>query len=277
MYRATTFICLLLLSAVAPAWSTLQDWASVVATQIKAKQPLPVLSAYGASLNLLDAYAIQKLVVQNLGEGDHVAGFKAALTRPRGQVEFNVREPVTGVILNSGLLRGEITLRMRDFKRLTIAPALGFVLKARVNRPLTDLTQLAPLIGAVMPVIDFSDFRFERETGLSATDLVAGNVAFARLLVGKPFAAMDPATIDGVLVELSHNDTVVDRGRAINVMGSQQTALFWLINKILAQGWKLPKGTLLVTGGFSDPVLARPGRYHTKFWGATDLRFVVER
>ncbi len=276
MTRATTFIGLLLFGAQALAWSTLQDWATVVATQIKAKQPLPVLSAYGAGLNLLDAYAIQKLVAQNLSATDRISGFKAGLTRPRGQVEFNVREPVAGVIFDNGLLAGEVTLHLRDFKRLTIAPALGFVLKAPITQPLTDLAQLAPLVGAVTPVIDFSDFRFERESGVSGTDLIAGNVAFARLLVGKPLVTTDSATVNGVLVELFLDQAVVDRGRAVSVMGSQQTALFWLINKTLAQGWKLQSGMLLVTGGFSDPVLARPGRYVAKFWDANDLRFTVE-
>ena len=33
----------------AVAWSTLDDWALVVATQIKSKAPLPVLSNYGAA------------------------------------------------------------------------------------------------------------------------------------------------------------------------------------------------------------------------------------
>jgi 2-keto-4-pentenoate hydratase len=102
-------------------------------------------------------------------------------------------------------------------------------------------------------------------------------VAFARLLVGKPLAATDSTTVNGVLVELSLDAVVVDRGRAVSVMGSQQTALFWLINKTLAQGWKLEPGMLLVTGGFSDPVLARPGRYVAKYWDASDLHFTVER
>jgi 2-keto-4-pentenoate hydratase len=276
MRRIIVFVWLSALSVGALAWSTLDDWAAVVATQITARQPLPVLSAYGAALSLVDAYEIQKRVAQRLARDADIAGFKASLTRPRGQVEFNVREPVTGVILKDGLLRGEITLHLRDFKRLTIAPGLGFVTKSRITKPLTDLAQLNALIGAVVPVIDFSDFRFEREQGLSATDLVAGNAAFARLLVGKPLAAIDPASINGMLVELAYNDTVVDRGRAVNVMGNQQTALFWLINKLLAQGWPLPAGTLLMTGGLSDPVPARLGTYLAKFWDTTDLEFVIE-
>lgn len=277
MPRSFTFACLLLLSRVALAWSTLEDWAAVVATQMETRQPLPVLSTYGAALSLVDAYEVQKRVIRRLAPPADIVGFKAGLTRPGGQVRFDAREPVTGVVLKSGLLKGETTLRLRDFKQLTIAPGLGFVIKTAVKKPLTDMAQLAPLIGAAVPVVDFSDFRFERERGLSAADLVAGNIAAARVLVGKPLAGTDPATVNDVLVELSHYGKVVDRGRAVNVMGNQYTALFWLINKLLAQGWSLPAGTLLVTGGFSDPVPARMGEYVAKFWDSTDLEFKVER
>jgi len=277
MHRSLTFVCLFLLSRSGFGWSTLDDWATVVATQIATRQPLPVLSTYGAGLSLVDAYEVQKRVVQRLAAPEDIAGFKASLTRPLGQVQYDVREPITGVVLKAGLLKGEVALRLRDFKRLTIAPGLAFVIKKRIDKPLNDMAQLAPLIGTVMPVIDFSDFRFERDTGMNASDLVAGNTAFARLLLGKPLAASDPATVNGVLVELSHYGTVVDRGRAVNVMGNQYTALYWLINKLLMQGWELPAGTILVTGGFSDPVTARLGEYVAKYWDETELKFTVER
>lgn len=276
MYRLIPLSALCLISSSGFAWSTLEDWATVVATQIETRQPLPVLSAYGASLSLLDAYEVQKRVVQQIASSEDIAGFKAGLTGPLGKVKFNAREPVTGVVLKQGLLRGKVTLRLRDFSRLTIAPGLGFVLKSRVTKPLVSTAQVEPLIGAVMPVIDFSDFRFERDSGVNAADLVAGNTAFARMLVGKPLPATDAATVNGMLVELFYNDTVVDRGRAVNVMGNQYTALFWLINKLLAQGWSLPAGTLLMTGGFSDPVSAHLGRYVARYWDATDLGFTVE-
>ena len=58
--RDAPLVCL---AAAAPAWSTLEDWATVVASQVESRQPLPVLSAYGIGLTLGDAYAIQKRVI----------------------------------------------------------------------------------------------------------------------------------------------------------------------------------------------------------------------
>ncbi len=257
------------------AWSTLHDWATVVATQIKDRQPLPVLSAYGVGLDMTDAYAVQKLVVQGLALRAKVAGYKAGLTRPKGQVQFKVQEPVTGVVFRENILRGSPVLLRREFKQLTIAPGLGFVLRAKVSAPLTDPAQTAALIAAVLPVIDFSNFDFEQPRVVTGTDLVAGNTATARLLVGKPFADSRPATLDGLLVELSREGVVVDRGRGVNVMGGQRQALMWLINRLLAHGWELPAGALLVTGGLSDPVPATPGEYSAHFWDHGTLEFRI--
>ena len=263
--------------ASAAAWSTLDDWALVVATQIKSKAPLPVLSNYGAGLNLGDAYAVQRRVAEQLGDREKIAGFRVSLTRPRGQVEFNVREPVSGVIFASGLLRGATTLKLRDFKQLMAAPALGFVLKTAITVPLTDLHQVEALIGAVVPVIEFSDYRFDASGRMRGEDFVANNAAFARMLVGRPFEVIDPVTINGVVTEVIRTDAVIDRGRAINVMGNQYTALYWLINQLLKQGWSLPASTLLVTGALSDPLRGEPGHYSVRFGGASSLAFEIER
>ena len=261
----------------AVAWSTLDDWALVVATQIKSKAPLPVLSNYGAGLNLADAYAVQRGVAEQLGDREKIAGFRVSLTRPRGQVEFNVREPVSGVIFTSGLLRGPTTLKLHDFKQLMVAPGLGFVLKSAITTPLTDLSQVETQIGAVVPVIEFSDYRFDASGRMRGEDFVANNAAFARLLVGRPFESIDPTAINGVVTEMARGDAVVDRGRAINVMGNQYTALYWLINQLLKQGWQLPASTLLVTGALSDPLRGESGHYSVRFGAGSTLAFEIER
>lgn len=257
------------------AWSTLHDWATVVSTQIKDRQPLPVLSAYGVALDMADAYEVQKLVVQGLALRHKVAGYKAGLTRPKGQVRFDVREPVTGVVFRESILRGAPVLLRREFKQLTIAPGLGYVLRTKLTAPLKDPDQTLAVVAAILPVVDFSNFDFDHPGTVMGADLVAGNTASARLLVGKPFTDTSPATLDGLLVELSREGTVVDRGRGVNVMGGQRQALFWLINRLLAQGWELPAGTLLVTGGLSDPVPAELGEYSAHFWDHATLEFRI--
>lgn len=260
---------------VVAAWSTLDDWATVVASQVESRQPLPVLSAYGIGLTLGDAYAVQKLVIQRLAGSRAVGGFRAALTRPRAQVAFDVREPVTGVILKGGILRGEPALSLRQLPGLTIAPGLGFVLRKRIAEPLASADGVEALVSAVFPIIDLSNPDFEREGRVSGADLVAGNAAFGRVLLGKPLPDTHPDTFNGVLVELTHQSQVIDRGRGVNLMGDQRNALRWLINTLLQQGWELSPGTLLVTGGLSDPVSAKPGEYTARYWGQGELSFRV--
>jgi 2-keto-4-pentenoate hydratase len=259
----------------AAAWSTLDDWATVVASQIESRQSLPVLSAYGIGLTLPEAYFVQRQVVQRLAKPVAVAGFRAALTRPRGQVAFNVQGPVTGVIFKAGVLRGAPALSLRQFPGLTIAPGLAFLLRARIAQPLASADGVESLVSAVFPVIDLANEDFERKTQVSATDLVAGNAAFGRVLLGKPLPDTRPETFNGVLVELAHQSRVIDRGRGVNLMGDQRNALRWLINTLLAQGWELPAGTLLMTGGLSDPVPAKPGEYIARYWDLDTLTFRV--
>ena len=261
----------------ANAWSTVDDWALVVATQIKSKAPLPALSSYGAGLTLVDAYAVQRQVAAQLGEHDKVAGFRASLTRPRAQVEFDVREPVSGVIFASGIVRGAALFKLREFKQLMLAPGLGFVLKTTVTAPLTDLGQVEKLISAVIPVVEFSDYRFDSKGRVRAEDFAANNAAFARLLTGRPFDHVDATTINGVITEMMRAEVVIDRGRAINVMGSQYTALYWLINHLLKQGWTLPAGHLLVTGALSDPIRGEAGHYAVSFGSSASLAFDIEK
>lgn len=271
--------CLCLLSCLwagnSVAWSTLDDWATVVASQVESREPLPVLSAYGIGLTLGDAYRVQKLVIQRLAGTRAIGGFRAALTRPRAQVAFDVREPVTGAVLKGGILRGEPALSLRQLPGLTIAPGLAFVLRSRVAKPLASADGIEKLVSTVFPVIDLSNSDFEREGRVSGADLVAGNAAFGRVLLGKPLPDTHPDTFNGVLVELTHQGKVIDRGRGVNLMGDQRNALRWLINALLEQGWELSPGMLLVTGGLSDPVPAKPGEYSARYWGQGELSFRV--
>ncbi|MBI2802730.1 MAG: hypothetical protein HYX63_21035 [Gammaproteobacteria bacterium] len=276
MLRFITLGALIGLSLNVVAWSTVDDWAAIVVTQLRSRQPLPALSTYGAGLDVASAYAVQHQVLDELTTNDKIAGFRVSLTRPLGQVRFKVHEPVTSAVLHSGLLRGTATFKLRDFKRLQIAPALGYVLKVAVAKRLNDLKELDALIGSVVPAVDFSNFDFERETDWRGEDLIAANGAFVALLVGKPLAAIDANAVNSVLTELTRDGQVIDRGRAVNVMGSQYTALYWLINRLLDQGWALQPGTVLVTGPLSDPVPAKPGKHIARYWDASDVTFTVE-
>ncbi len=247
----------------------------VIATQLKAKQPLPVLSQYGAALSLPDAYHVQRRALQEVLGPESPAGFRAALTRPRGQVQYNVREPVTGVVLKSGIKKGEAAFNLRQYKHLMAAPGLAYVIKTKLNRKVHDLRELESALSTALPIIDFADPHFEPGIKVHGSDFIANNLAFTAVMVGKPLASTATETLNGLSYEMLRNGEVIDRGHAMSVMGSQMTALFWLVNQLIQQGWRLEPGMLLITGGFSDPVTLKPGDYTVRFWEAANFEFSV--
>jgi 2-keto-4-pentenoate hydratase len=275
MRIVATVIACSIYSAAAGAWTTLDDWATVIATQMAGRQSLPVPSGYGSALSLDEAYRVQRMVADELARVNPIVGFRASLTRPRAQVAFGVRQPVSGVIFSDQVLHGEVRLNLKLFNALTVVPAMGFVLQGAPVATLTDPRQVAPLIAQVVPVVDFADLRYDSAARLGGADFVATNNGAARVLVGEPLDPDIAAAVDSIVTEMAIDDVVIDRGRAVNVMGGQILALQWLINQLLSRGYSIPAGSLLVTGGLSDPVPARPGIHVVRFGDGVALRFEI--
>lgn len=261
-------LCLLCCLAARPAvaWSTLENWADVLFLQMKAGQPLPALSSYGAGLDLADAYAVQRLLRRELAAQSPLIGFRADLTSPLSRIRARAEGPVFTGILKRDLLRPDRELGPAKSGVLSIAPALGFEFKRRVASRLDDPARLRGHIARVVPVVMVFEHRFENRAAMRVEDLVAANGPLAHLLVGTQFAEADPAAADRVFVEVLHHDNVIERGKATNVMGGQVRALLWLVNEIVARGEVVVPGQILVTGALFEPMPIAPGTYVVDFW-----------
>jgi 2-keto-4-pentenoate hydratase len=263
-------VCLLCLCCLLPrplwAWSTLENWADVLLLQLKARQPLPALSGYGAGLDLADAYAVQGILRRELAAQSPLVGFRAELTSPLAQVRMRANGPVF-----SGVFKRDLRVPGGDFGPAkaglhSIAPALGFVFRKRIAAPLDERTPLSALVARIVPVVLVYEQRFENRAAVRIEDLVAANGGHAQLVIGRDFAGTDPAGTDGVFVEVLHHDNVIERGKATNVMGGQVRALRWLIGEILARGEVVVPGQVLVTGPMFEPMPIVPGSYVVDFW-----------
>ena len=261
--------CLLLLfnlPVTALAWSTLENWADVLLMQMKARQPLPALSSYGAALGLADAYAIQHLLVKELSTQSPLVGFKAELTTPMSRVKMHADAPVVTAVLKRDLLAPGSEVGPAKAGEHSIAPAIGYVMKRRIAAPVASAAQLPALVARAMPVVMVLDQKFENRSAVRAEDLVAANGAHTHLIVGKDFPTAEPAAADGVLVEILHEGNVIDRARGTNIMGSQAKALLWLVNEAVRRGQAIVPGQVLVTGPLSEPMPISPGTYVVNYW-----------
>lgn len=250
----------------AHAWSTVENWADVLILQMKHQQPLPALSAYGASLSLPDAYEVQRLLVRELSTQSPVVGFKAELTTPLARVRMQGDSAVTSAVLKRDLLEPGAEVGPAGPGEHSISPAIGFIVKHRIDRPVHDAARLPALVDKAVPVVMVLDQRFENRAAVRATDLVAVNGAHTHLVVGKPFARPEPTIVDAQFIEILHEGNVIDRAKATNVMGSQAYALQWLINELVRRKLALVPGQLLVTGPLAEPMPISPGTYIVDFW-----------
>lgn len=267
--RVTRSLCaaaLACLSGAPLAWSTLENWADVLIIQLRAKQPLPALSAYGATLSLPDAYEVQRLLVRELSTQSPVVGFKAELTTPLARVKMRGDSAVTSAILKRDLLTPGAEVGPAGPGEHSISPAIGFLIKQRLDKPVGDVAALPALIEKAVPVVMVLDQKFENRAAVRATDLVAVNGAHTHLVVGKPFPRAEPTIVDAQFIEVLHDGNVIDRAKATNVMGSQAYALQWLINDLVRRGMAIVPGQLLVTGPLAEPMPISPGTYTVDFW-----------
>jgi 2-oxo-3-hexenedioate decarboxylase len=257
--------------AAVPAWSTLENWADVLLLQMRAKQPLPALSSYGAELPLADAYAVQRILVKELATQSPLVGFKAELTTPMSRVKMRAAAPVFTAVLKRDLLMRDSDLGPARPGEHSIAPAIGYVVKRRIEAPIANPAVLPGLIARAVPVVMVLDPGFENRSAVRAEDLVAANGAHTHLVVGKDFPDTTPAAADSVLVEVLHEGNVIDRAKGTNIMGSQVKALLWLVNEIVARGQVVVPGQVLVTGPLSEPMPISPGNYVVKYWDHDEI------
>lgn len=274
--RTLIFFCCLAVHGIAQAWSTLDNWADVVLLQTQARRPLPTITSLEPSLKLDDAYGIQQRVVRELGGRTPLVGFRADLTSPLSRARLRGTEPITSAVLKDQWLAPGAWVTRAAKSQLKVAPALGFTLNVPITSPVTAVADLAVKVKEVRPVVLLVDYNFDDSAPLQVQDLVAANGAKARLVVGEPFRSSEPSVVDATFVEMRRADEIVMRGKATNVMGGQYEALRWQVNQLIARGWQLKPGFLLVTGPLAEPVPAEVGDWQADYWEHAQLKFSVE-
>jgi len=228
-----------------------------------AGNPLPLASAEGADLDLPAAYAIQRAYVRARLETESIAGFKAGATAPGPQKVFGLAEPISGVLFASGLRHNGATVGLAEFRTLMLEVELGFRLGRAITRPPQDVAALREAVDAVLPMVELAEIPFGGApfTGL---DLIAANSASCAFMAGgePDWRATD---LNALRVRFSRDAVLLHEASASEVMGDQWQALRWLIERILAQGYRLEPGHLLMTGSIGAAHPGKSGAYLADF------------
>ncbi len=223
--------------------------------------PLP--SEALPELDTAGAYAVQRRLVERLAAAEPIAGYKAGATAAPAQQAFGLDGPFSGVLFHSGERGNATTVRSGDFKRLMLETELCFRLGTAITEP-CDATGVISHVDTVCCAVELADaggYGDQRFTGL---DLVAGNGASAGYILA-PQPDWRTRILDEVTVRFSRNGESLHDASAGDLIGGQWHALAWLVNQILALGYSVEPGHLLLTGSLGPPHPAAPGSYEANF------------
>ena len=253
------------------AFDTAQ-WAQAMIDAFDGDTPYPAPSGHDEPVAEADAYRIQNALVTHRLANDTLYGFKAALTAPVAQQAMGADAPITGVLFGSGNHPPTAPVRPPAHRRLLIETELGFVTNETIDAPVAG-SDLRQRVRSCAPAIELAHMGFG-DARPNGTDLICANSASGAFLLGNP---VDPDAVDlnAITATLTRDDVQLHAARAGDVMGDQWAALEWLINRVVAQGYELPAGCLLMTGSIGMMHPGQPGHYVANYGDLGEITFDV--
>jgi 2-keto-4-pentenoate hydratase len=232
---------------------------------------IPLAHLIDETLTIERAYAVQTRVVRRQLKNAAPIGFKAGLTSEAARERFQAEGAIAGVLLRPTASMPD-HLSLSEFRGLYIETEVAMRIGNRIRKPLVSVTELKSHIDGVAAAIELPNLDYESPDQLNALDIIASNVAAAHFMTGA-FAPPEQRDPNQLTVTLDCNGERLSTGQARDAMGDQWQAALWLVNTMVAQGWELEPGQVLLTGALGKMVRAREGKCTAHFdgWGTLNV------
>jgi 2-oxo-3-hexenedioate decarboxylase len=250
----------------------LQAIAAEAFAALDAGHQITPFSARLSAFDLDDAYRVTATIRQMRERRDELpVGRKIGFTNRTIWAEYNVYGPIWGYVYNR---------TVHDLAELGETFSLGGLAEPRIEPEIVFKLAVAPAPGmdetALLACVDWVAHGFELVQSIfpgwkfSAPDTVAAFGLHGALLIGARYSIAADAeawsrTLSSFEIDLKRDGTVVDHGRARNVLGGPVSALRHLVD-ILARDQVNPPlaaGELVTTGTLTRALPASAGETWT--------------
>jgi 2-oxo-3-hexenedioate decarboxylase len=254
------------------ALAELQTIAAEAFAALETGHQIPPFSARISAFDLDDAYRVTAAIRQmRETRGEMPVGRKIGFTNRTIWAEYNVYAPIWGYVYNRTVHNlAEIgnTFSLTGFAEPRIEPEIAFKLGLAPAPGMDETALLACVdwVGHAFEIVQsiFPGWKF------SAADTVAAFGLHGALLIGPrhPIAAHAEdlsRTLSTFEIDLKRGGTVVDHGRAANVLGGPLSALRYLVD-ILARDQVNPPlaaGEIVTTGTLTRALPVSAGQTWT--------------
>jgi 2-oxo-hept-3-ene-1,7-dioate hydratase len=220
--------------------------------------PIPALAEQFPQLTAADAYRIQRLAIEaQRAAGARVAGYKVGLTSAATQALFGASEPMYGRILAQGVLASGSRIRAAAFSRPRLEAELAFVLGTDLAGDAVTGEQALEATERIVPAFEIVAQRTEAVRALG--DAIADNGAHGAMVLGGGGIAPGDCDIASIRATLYRNRERFDSGIASSVLGHPACAVAWLARALDAEGERLERGQIILTGTLTRAVQVAAG------------------
>jgi 2-keto-4-pentenoate hydratase len=199
------------------------------------------------------AYRIQDRVhelFEQRGGAGPLGGHKIALTSRAVQDLVGVDEPAYGGVFRNLVQAAPATLKAVDFVRIGLEFEVVVKIVADVpaaDRPY-DRETIAAFVGACAPAFEVIEDRNADYGDLDAASILTDRCWCAGVVHGDWVERWRDLNLATLPVALTWNDEVIDRGVTGDSMDHPFEGLAWVANHLAAQGRRLAKGEIVITG-----------------------------
>ena len=254
-------------------------WLEAALANTLAGEPVENITISSNEIGIHDAYALQRELVGRLeshGGWGEVYGYKAALTAEPAQQAMGINEPIIGVLFEHAAYQADGASAVATDRPVLLETEVGFTLRKEITAPVAE-DDVFDAIARCCGMIELASPNLQQRP--TSADLIANNAASYGCIAGASTAHPMDIDVDALPVSLTRIDAeqqAFQTAMAGSVMAGQRDALIWLINRILAQGYELQAGHVLMTGSIGSMHPGKAGRYRAEFGALGDLTFALD-
>lgn len=254
-------------------------WLEAALANTLAGEPVENITISSSKIGIHDAYALQRKLVAKLesdGGWGGVYGYKAALTAVPAQQAMGINEPIIGVVFEHAAYQADSATTVATDRLVLLETEVGFTLRKEITAPVAK-DDVFDAIACCSGIIELASPNLQQRP--TSADLIANNAASYGCISGASTAHPTDIDIDALPVSLTCIDAeqqALHSAMAGSVMAGQRDALIWLINQILAQGYELRPGHVLMTGSIGSMHPGKAGRYRADFGALGELTFALD-
>ena len=182
-------------------------------------------------------------------------------------------EPIIGALFQHGAQQANVQTAVQADRPVLLETELGFRLSKAITEPV-NADNVLNSVSECRGMIELAAPNLQQRP--SSIDLISSNSAsYGCLAADTSFnpAEIDLDSLEVSLTRLGASDETLHSVPAGTVMQGQLHALAWLVNTVLAKGYALAPGHVLMTGSIGNMHPGAPGDYRGGFGELGELAF----